>query len=175
MDSMRFDSERIYIRSITYDDTDTIVKWRAQDNVKRYFIYRGELTKEVHNNWMRTQVETGRVVQFIVCMKEDDRPIGSVYLRDIDRQHSKAEYGVFLGEEDIRGMGIGQEALRLVLDVAFKILGLNRVYARALADNEASINCFLECGFKKEAHLRQSVCLDGIYRDVVLIGKLSTD
>lgn len=175
MEQLRLEGSHIYLRSITYEDTPLIVKWRAQDNVKRYFIYRGELTTEVHTNWMKTQVETGHVVQFIVCMKENDRPVGSVYLRDINKDEMKAEYGVFLGEENIRGHGVGSEALQMVLDYAFNVMRLNLVYARALSDNAASIGHFISCGFVREKYLEKNVLLDGEYRDVVILAKRRDD
>ena len=175
MENIRLEGERVYLRSITYDDTDLIVKWRNQDNVKRYFFYRGEFTNESHENWMKNKVETGEVAQFIVCMKDSDRTVGCTYLRDIDTENSKAEYGVFLGEEDIRGMGIGKEVLKLTVKYAFDNLKLHRVYARAKEDNKPSVNCFLSCGFTKEAVLRDSMFSDGEYVNVVILGILNND
>ena len=72
----------------------------------------------------------------------------------------------------MRGKGLGREMLNLTLGFAFNFLGLHKVYARALSDNAASINCFLSCGFEKEAYLKDEVYLDGKYNDIVLLGKL---
>jgi len=64
-------------------------------------------------------IETGKVVQFMICRQVDGRPVGSVYLRDIDREHGKAEYGIFIGEDDAIGRWIGSEACRLACDYGF--------------------------------------------------------
>ena len=164
--------EHIYLRPITYADTDLIIKWRNSDSVRKYFIYREPFTKEGHENWMKNQIETKKAFQFIVCDNESGRPIGCTYLRDYDKIHNKAEYGVFIGEEGMRGKGLGKEMLNLTMSFAFCSLGLHKVYARALSDNAASINCFLACGFEKEAYLKDEVYLDGKYNDIVLFGKL---
>ena len=173
MDKIRIDGERVYLRSITYEDTDMIVAWRNQENVIKYFFYRGEFTKEGHLKWMKERVETGNVVQFIVCMKENDRPVGCTYIRDIDEANKKAEYGVFLGEEDVRGHGIGKEILELTVDYAFKELHLHRIYARVYETNKPSLYSFLHCGFEKEALLRDDVYADGAYHNVVILGRLN--
>lgn len=173
MKSVSLDGDRVYLRSITYDDTDMIVRWRNQDNVIRYFFYRGEFTRESHENWLKTRVETGEVEQFIVVLKDGDRPVGCTYIRDIDHENSKAEYGVFLGEADIRGMGIGKEILNLTVKYAFDVLKLHRIYARVKETNKPSLYSFLHSGFEQEAVLRDSVISDGEYVNVVILGKLN--
>jgi len=170
MEDVTIEGERVYLRSITRDDTGNIVKWRNQENVKQYFFYRGPFNKESHERWLTEKVDTGIVAQFIVCQKEDDRPIGCTYLRDIDYDNKKAEYGVFLGEEGVRGKGIGKEILKLTLKYAFENLELHRVYARVREDNMPSLCSFLNCGFEKEALLRESVYCDGKYLNVVILG-----
>lgn len=173
MQEIRLDGERVFLRSITHDDTDLMVKWRNQENVNRYFFYRGVFDRESHERWLKEKVETGQVIQLIVCMKDDGRPVGCTYLRDIDYDNKKAEYGVFLGEEDVRGMGIGKEILNLTVDYAFEVLGLHRVYARVREDNNPSLYSFLHCGFEREALLRETVFCDGKYLNVVILGKLN--
>lgn len=173
MEQIRLDGERIYLRSITYDDTDMIVRWRNQEDIIKYFFYRGEFTKESHERWLRERVETGEVVQFIVCMKDTDRPVGCTYLRDIDYVNSKAEYGVFVGEADVRGMGIGKEILNITVSYAFNTLKLHRVFARVKEKNMPSLYSFLNSGFEKEAVLRDSMFCDGEYVNVVILGILN--
>lgn len=165
--------KQVYIRPITEDDTDLIIKWRNSDAVRPYFIYQKPFTREGHLNWLKTMIETGSGYQFIVCNIEDDMPIGCTYLRDYDREHNKIEYGVFLGSEDVKGKGIGTEILGLTLQFAFEYLNVHKVFARAFSDNQASIGSFLKGGFEKEAYLRDEVSVNGKYRDIVLLGKIN--
>lgn len=173
MEQVRLDGERVYLRSITYDDTDIMVEWRNQENVKKYFFYNGPFTKEIHENWMRNKVETGEVAQFIICLKEDDKPIGSTFLRDIDYKNNKAQYGIFIGTEDIRGMGIGKESLRLTIQYAFEELKMHRVYSLVKESNKPSIYHLLNSGFEIEAVLRDSEYCDGEYANVVIASILN--
>jgi len=158
-----------YIRPITYDDTDLIVKWRNQDNVRRYFFFREDFTEEMHLNWMKTKVETGEVVQFIICNIDDGRPIGCTYYRDIDINNGTAEYGVFLGEENARGHGIGKEVLALTLKYGWEKLGLTKVTSRAILTNDASVQSFLHSGFAIDSVVHDVPCSDGEKTDMVLM------
>lgn len=132
----------ICLRLMTYEDTDRIVAWRNSDAVRKNFIYQELFTRQSHEHWIRTHVETGDVVQMIICDLEGDKPLGSVYIRDIDRHHNKAEYGIFIGEESARGRGIGTAAARLMLRYCFEQEKLHRVYLRALSENLQAIRSY---------------------------------
>ena len=166
-------SKCVYLRPMTYDDTDCIIRWRNTDAVRKNFIYQSLFTKESHENWIRTKVETGEVVQMIICESETDMPIGSVYVRDIDHTHKKGEYGIFIGEAAARGKGYGTAAARLMIQYCFRELGLHRLFLRVYADNYAAIRSYEKAGFEREAYLREDVCIDGQYKDIVLMGILN--
>ncbi len=163
----------IYLRLMTYDDTDLIVKWRNTDSVRKNFIYQALFTRESHENWIRTKVETGDVVQMIICQNGTDKPVGSVYVRDIDYTHHKAEYGIFIGEASARGKGYGTAAARLMIRYCFEELKLHRLFLRVYAENIQAIRSYEKAGFEKEAFLRDDVCIEGQYRDIVLMGILN--
>ncbi len=157
----------IYLRPMTYEDTDFIVAWRNSDAVRKNFIYQALFTRESHESWIRTKVETGEVVQMIICDLETDKPLGSVYIRDIDRHHSKAEYGIFIGEASARGRGVGTAAAKLMLQYCFEEERLHRIYLRAFADNAQAIRSYEKAGFVQEGLLKDDVCIDGQYRDII--------
>ena len=163
----------IYLRPMTWEDTDNIVAWRNSDAVRKNFIYQELFTRESHENWIRTMVETGKVVQTIICDLQTDAPLGSVYIRDIDRHHHKAEYGIFIGEPSARGRGVGTAAAKLMLRYCFEEAGLHRVFLRAFSTNEQALRSYEKAGFVREALLREDVCIDGVYRDFVLMGILN--
>ena len=163
----------IYLRLMTYEDTENIVNWRNSDAVRKNFIYQALFTRESHENWIRTMVETGKVVQMIICENDTDRPVGSVYIRDIDKTHQKAEYDIFIGEPQARGKGYGTAAARLMIKYCFEELQLHRLFLRVYAENIQAIRSYEKAGFVKEAHLREDVCIDGKYHDIVLMGILN--
>ena len=166
-------NENVTIRPITEADTDNIIRWRNAPSVVEHFIYRTPLTAEAHLNWLHNRVETGDVAQFIIM--DGETPVGSVYLRDIDRQKQKCEYGIFIGEDSCRGKGIGSAAARLALGYAFETLGLNRVYLRVFAENLRAQKSYENAGFRYEGTFRDDVIIDGEAHDMVFMGILRRD
>lgn len=153
---------------MTVEDTDMIVKWRNEDFVRKNFIYRKPFTREGHLNWIRTMVDTGKVIQFIICTGEDE-PVGSVYLRDIDETHHKAEYGIFIGNKEALSKGYGTEAAKLMIQYSFEELRLHKLMLRVLAGNIRAKKSYENAGFVQEAYLRDEVYLEDGYKDVILM------
>ena len=163
----------IYLRPMTAEDTDNIVAWRNSDAVRKNFIYQAPFTRQGHEAWVENMVNTGKVVQFIICNLADDKALGSVYIRDIDKVHNKAEYGIFIGEASARGKGIGTAAARLMLSYCFEEEKLHKVFLRAFAHNAQAIRSYEKAGFVQEALLKDDVCIDGKYYDIVLMAKIN--
>lgn len=166
---MELTGEKIRLRLMNDEDTDLIVRWRNNPRVRNNFIYQKTFTREGHENWVRTMVDTGRVVQFIIEDLTDGQPVGSVYFRDIDAEHKKAEYGIFIGEDSSVGKGFGSEAARIAVDYGFKELGLHKIFLRALADNAGAIRSYEKAGFVKEGYFKDDVCIDGRFKDLVFM------
>jgi UDP-4-amino-4,6-dideoxy-N-acetyl-beta-L-altrosamine N-acetyltransferase len=166
----RMEGGKIYLRFMTDQDTDDIVRWRNNPRVRQNFIYQKLFTPQGHRKWIETSIMTGDAIQFIICEKETDRAVGSVYFRDISQEHHKAEYGIFIGEDDAAGRGIGTEACALACSYGFEIMKLHRIFLRAFASNQQAIRSYEKAGFTKEALLRDDVCIQGEFHDIVLMG-----
>lgn len=166
----RLYGEQVYLRPITVDDTENIIKWRNSDAVRPYFIYQKPFTAEGHMKWLETMIFSGKGYQFIVCQIEDDKPIGSAYFRDYDKEHNKIEYGMFLGENDVKSKGIGTEIYKLSLTFAFEVLDVHKVFCRVFADNAICLRSCEKAGLKREGCFKDEVCIDGQYRDIVMLG-----
>ena len=169
------EGQDIYLRPMDGSDTDNIIKWRNTDFVRRNFIYQKPFTRQGHENWTKTMIDTGKAVQFIICTKEGDEPVGSVYLRDIDRNHNKAEYGIFIGEEQALGKGYGTQAARLMISYGFHRAGLHKLMLRVLAENGQALGSYEKAGFVKEAYLKDEVFLEGCYKDVIYMSVTNPD
>lgn len=177
-------AERVYLRQIAPEDTDRIVTWRNQDFVRKNFIYQKPFTREGHEIWLKEQVEPGHVAQFIICVENADacldknhqadaenicREIGSVYLRDIDREKGEAEYGVFIGEEKALGLGYGTQAAKLMLDYGFGKLGLKKIFLRLLEDNAKALRSYEKAGFRMIKNRRETVFLEQGVREILFM------
>ena len=171
---MILEGKNIYLRPMTGEDTDLIVKWRNEDFVRKNFIYQKPFTREGHLNWVETMVKTGKVVQFIICTNEN-KPVGSVYLRDIGGTHRKAEYGIFIGEREALSKGYGTEAAKLMIRYAFEERKLHKLMLRVLAGNDRAKKSYENAGFVQEAYLKDDVYLEDGYRDVILMAVINPE
>lgn len=163
----------ITLRKITYDDTSNIIRWRNKEHVVQNFLNRTLITEELHNNWMKTMVETNKVAQFIIVV--DSKDVGTVFLRDIDFKSRKAEFGIFIGEEGYQGQGIGREATRLILTYGFAELDLHKIFLRVLADNKKAVHSYTKNGFIQEGYFKDDIFLDNAYKDIIFMAKFKND
>ena len=157
----------IYLRLMDEGDTDRIIRWRNTEFVRRNFIYQKPFTRQGHMAWIREMIVTGKAVQFMICVKDTGKPVGSVYLRDIDHNHHKAEYGIFIGEREALGKGFGTQAAELMIRYGLEELKLHKVMLRVLAENFPARKSYEKAGFVQEAYLKDEVFLENQYKDVI--------
>lgn len=165
--------EKVSLRPITDADTADIVRWRNDPGVWQYFLFREPFTPEMHRSWLKNKVETGKVIQYIIVARESGRSVGSVYFRDVDTVNESAEYGIFIGEPEARGCGLGTETARLFTRFGLEVLRLHRISLKVLGGNEVARRSYEKAGFRTEGVFRDYVRLDGVFTDVVFMARLS--
>jgi RimJ/RimL family protein N-acetyltransferase len=98
---------------------------------------------------------------------------GNCGLSEIDRKRKKAQLWIYLG--DLRGQGIGRQAVRALLSRAFGELVLERVYIRVLAINPRAYAFYKTLGFVEEGRLRHDTVQNSEYVDSFLLSMLSSE
>lgn len=97
--------------------------------------------------------------------------IGSARLR-VDVGNRQAAFNVGIFAPHLRGIGLGQDVTRLVIDWGFVELGLHRIELEVLATNERAIRCYRACGFVHEGTRRQGELYPDGWRDLHVMGVL---
>lgn len=159
MNDITLTGKNIYIRTMTLDDTDSIISWRNSKQVMDNFIMQTPLTRQVHEAWYHNRIETGQVVQFVIGISDTHEEIGSVYLRDINHNDKSAEFGIFIGATGYEGQGYGQEALTLISQYAKDELNLVELKLRVRSKNVAARHIYEKAGFVKK-HEEQTIIGD---------------
>ena len=62
-----------------------------------------------------------------------------------------------------------------MLRYSFQEAGLNRVYLRAFSDNMQAVRSYEKAGFVREGLLREDVCVEGKYYDMVWMAALNPE
>jgi ribosomal-protein-alanine N-acetyltransferase len=99
--------------------------------------------------------------------------LGSVSLNDIRRgplQCGELGFGL---DARYQRLGLMSEAVRALCDHAFGPMGLHRIQANHLPDNHRSASVLRRVGFLVEGLARESVLIDGRWRDHVLTARVA--
>jgi ribosomal-protein-alanine N-acetyltransferase len=70
-------------------------------------------------------------------------------------------------------LGLTLAAVRAVADFAFRSLGLHRLEAACIPDNEPSRRLLAKAGFVEEGYAKAYLKINGAWRDHVLFGLTS--
>ncbi|MCB8983947.1 MAG: GNAT family N-acetyltransferase [Ardenticatenaceae bacterium] len=106
------------------------------------------------------------------AIEADGTLIGICALFSFDTLAQACELGIAIGDQAYWGRGYGREAVHLLLDYAFRLRNMRRVYLRVHGRNQRAIHAYTACGFVTEGRLRDHVWSDGAYDDLLLMGVL---
>lgn len=108
-------------------------------------------------------------------VEHEGQLLGEIHLDGVDPHDARARLAVGLYDPARLGMGLGREAVRLVLAHAFGPLGLHRVGLRVIAFNTRAIRCYRACGFIEEGREREAARVGGAWHDDIIMGVLAQE
>jgi len=171
------EGKTVRLRSIELADVDELLKgWNdlelrnlvgaaAQGPMSRW-----EEEEWIRSIWREKQAKTR--FTFAIERIEDRMLLGTTGLFNINWVDKSAVCGIDVAGRGNWGKGYGSEAMRLLLDFAFKSLNLHRVELNVMDFNERAQRCYRKVGFKEVGRKRQARFIDGKYHDAVLMDVL---
>jgi [ribosomal protein S5]-alanine N-acetyltransferase len=135
-----FTSALFTLRDLKQEDAPAISTLRSIEEVNQYIERAKALTEEgalAFINKMRAGIEAGQWYYWAIASITDDKLIGTMCLWNFSEDKKTAEIGYEL-HPSYQGKGIVREALSLIIDYAFKELGLENIQAYTHLDNERS-------------------------------------
>jgi diamine N-acetyltransferase len=114
-------------------------------------------------------------IEFAIYERASMQVIGSADLRNIDKMHRTAEYGITIGEKSCWGKGYGTETTILMLDYAFTVLGLHSVLLSTFGYNERAVRAYTRAGFRVMGRQREAVRLGDQIYDLIFMDCLATE
>jgi RimJ/RimL family protein N-acetyltransferase len=112
---------------------------------------------------------------FVIADVKDESYIGQMDIFEINWKIRKGKLGTVIGSAQARGKGYGTEALKLLEDYAFGVLGLERLELDVYADNVRAIRCYEKAGFQHEGTRRHAAMVNGKYADVCMMAMIKAD
>ena len=109
---------------------------------------------------------------FLIVRSTDNTLVGGLTLANIRRGVAQAgSIGYWMGLPYIRH-GYMTAAVRAVIPFAFASLRLHRLEAACIPSNSGSIKLLEKTGFVREGYAREYLCINGIWQDHLLYGRL---
>lgn len=135
------------LRPLEPKDAPRMVEMMHDENTIRYLQIGGpDYTLETALGFIHgTQDESRNLHRAVV--DENDVYQGSVSLKNIDPVKKEAEYAISMHPE-AQGKGAAKAASAGITDIAFRQLGLSRVYLNVLAENERANRFYQKFGFR---------------------------
>lgn len=127
-----------------------------------------EYLKQQHRNLWEVQQ-----LRLVIERTEDHKAIGLIDLFEIDARNRHAGVGIVIQEESDRKKGAGGEALELLCDYSFNLLGLHQLYAKVGTGNTASESLFERHGFFKAGLLKDWRYANGSFSSITLYQRIS--
>ena len=109
----------------------------------------------------------------IVEERKTSKSVGYFMLSDLDNPHNKVEFTHVI--IDKKGCGYGRESLKALLKWSFHIKNLHRVYLDCKTYNEVALHLYESVGFKREGIMREIICVNGVYEDLILLSILDRE
>ncbi len=172
------EGKRVTLRGLELTDAEEIIKHFNDLEIRQFLgesipISKQEEEEWIRNTWKMRQEGKGHI--FGIELHSSRKLIGTCGLVRISPIHRGAELGIAIMDKQYWGKGLGVEALHLLLDYAFNILNLHRVWLVVIEDNERAIRSYLKVGFQHTGRLRQAVYKGGIYKDSLFMDILADE
>lgn len=148
--------EKIFLRPISEDDLQQILKWNLDQELNRYVDNNRPSTLQECQAWYRSAKSDRYSQAFGISFYDGAGIIGEVELINITWRNRHAELRIRIGEKDLWNQGLGTETVRVFLGYIFHQLKLERVYLRVYSSNRRAIRCYQKSGFKFEGRLSRS-------------------
>ena len=133
---MKIGRGSITLKKITQEDLELIRHWRNADQVKKYMVYREQISEDMQQDWFATINNPGNLYFLIIA---NDLPIGLIYGADFNWiQKEVGNAGIFIAEENNRENKYALQASILLNDYAFD-LGIETIYIKVRHDNPRAI------------------------------------
>lgn len=104
----------------------------------------------------------------------DDEVVGECGLHQVDHYQGTSHVGISLVRA-YWSKGYGRDAVRTLVDYAFRHLRMRKVNLEVLADDERAVRAYTAAGFVEEGRFREEAWFHGAVHDVLRMSVLRSE
>tara|TARA_B100000427_G_C15520008_1_gene599893 strand:- start:4911 stop:5444 length:534 start_codon:yes stop_codon:yes gene_type:complete len=141
-------SSRLILRALSLEDSNLIVSWRNNKEIKDFSFSKEEITLEGHRDWFK---KTRNIrLDYLFLELQNLEPIGLVSLQKnkYDDQLRSYELSKYIGNKKYLGKGYALEATEALINYAFTNINVDYVFSVTRSDNKSNIKLNTKLGFK---------------------------
>ena len=170
--SRRLLGQHVNLRRLRIEDAELTLAWRQGGRTT--FLNRGAQTVPEQMAWIESR--PADELNFIIEL-HSGQPVGMLSLIGIDTVNRRAEPARFLIGDPaaVQGVPAAVESMKLLYQLAFDDLKLQRIYGTVASDNRLMIKWQKFLGMQEEGRLRRHYFLDGRFQDAVCLGLLEEE
>ncbi|RDE16021.1 MAG: hypothetical protein C4K48_02695 [Candidatus Thorarchaeota archaeon] len=169
----------VCLRAVEASDVDNLIEYYNLLELRRFLGVPLPVSRNYLEQWLAKRGDSDPwadgLLELSITDKQTRESIGLIHLEHIIKPHNRAEFGISIHNPDHLSHGYGTDAIRVILWVAFNILGLHSIYLDTMADNERAIHVYEKVGFKRVGILRESEFLDGDFKELLYMDILRDD
>jgi RimJ/RimL family protein N-acetyltransferase len=169
-------SEKVSLAPLSQEDLDKLWFWVNDKEISQYLtIYRKMYSREAEREWLnKTLIDTENPT-FAIINNADKNVIGVISLV-VDKDNNSGVLGIFIGEKSLWSQGFGTDAVILLLDYAFNVLNLHKVWLGVLSFNKRAYRTYKKVGFKEVGRFREHIRIgDCKYTDYIVMDILNQE
>lgn len=163
--------ERISLCPLRREDAYQYTVWLNDEEVSQFLLMHLPLTVEAEleilDRMLTQKVDEGLVLG--IWLGKPRKLIGGVGLHEIHQRDRHAELGVFIGEKEQWGKGLGPEAMRLLTRYGFETLNLRKILLRHYNHNNRGRAAYEKLGFQEVGRLKEHRWIAGAWRDEIVM------
>lgn len=167
------EGKKVCLRSLRDEDMMVLFRWINDPELIKFTNTFRPVSASEQREWFESLPLRKDQIVLGVELKSKQILIGTCGLYSIEWQNRKAEVRIKIGEKSYWGKGYGKDAIRLLIDFAFRDLNLRRLWLRVLKTNTRAIQLYFDVGFRKEGVLKKDIFIQGMYHDVEVMGLLN--
>ena len=154
------------VRDLVHEDARSLFESLATPEVARFTVDPPGSPQgfERFIDWTHEQRASGLYACFAIVPREIGQAVGLIQIRQRVSNEGTAEWGFAIGSR-FWGTGLFIEGATLVVDFAFREMGVHRLEARSLVNNGRANGALRKLGAEREGVLRRAFERRGEYHD----------
>lgn len=169
------ETERLIIRRSIFEDCVRFAQMETSEGVRAGFTMNRDWDyNKIAPDFVKKSMDES-VEQWTIILKESGEIVGRIVVTCINRDYDSLDITrIYIGEDELRGKGLGSEALEAMLKHYFLDENFERISLDYLTGNPVE-SLYRELGFRYECKAVHAGKKDGVYKDLHRLAMIKSE